>query len=114
MRLTEAATYLKNHQFIVFKAHGHSMHPRIKNGETVSVLRVDDPNEICQGDVVLVKVRGRWWLHKVARTSGPEMLEISNNRGHSNGWTSRSKVVGKVVPWEEVQRRVWGIGRDQS
>jgi peptidase S24-like protein len=71
---------------------GHSMSPRVRDGQQVALrpLRQDEPR---RGDVVLVKVRGRVYLHLVKALESERVL-IGNNRGGTNGWTSRSSIFG--------------------
>lgn len=84
-----------------YKAHGNSMHPRIPSGSTVTlepVGRVD----VEVGDAVLCRVKGNVYVHKVsALRGGPDnrQVQISNLRGHVNGWTT--SVYGRVVHVEK-------------
>jgi hypothetical protein len=78
---------------VSFRPHGNSMTPLIESGQLCQV----SPCEIAAvevGDVVLCKVNGREFLHKVtAKRNG--QVQISNNHGHVNGWTTR--VYGKLT-----------------
>lgn len=83
---------LRKGQSVQMKPQGNSMTPRIKSGQLVTIVpaTIDD---VEVGDVILAKVKGKYWLHLVsARKDG--RVQISNAHGHVNGWTNR--VFGKV------------------
>jgi hypothetical protein len=64
------------------------MTPRIKYGAQVRVKRVD-LSVYRVGDAVYAKVSGGYYLHlltAIDETKG--RYQISNNRGHVNGWTT--------------------------
>lgn len=67
------------------------MVPLIKNNEVVTVRPLLVTPE--RGDVVLARVNGRWYLHRVTAVRQGQ-VQIGNNRGHINGWTSVKNVVG--------------------
>lgn len=84
-----------------FRPKGNSMHPRIKSGELVTVVPLEDAGPICKGDMVLCQVRGSQYVHIVSAIEekvGGTRYQISNNHGKTNGWTT--KVFGKVVKVE--------------
>jgi hypothetical protein len=86
---------------VQFRSHGNSMTPRIKSGQLLTLAPVKPP-EVSEGDAVLCKVRGHWYVHLVTgkrETKGNTLFKISNNHGHDNGWTSQ--VYGKVVKVED-------------
>lgn len=70
---------------VTFRPRGKSMEPLVKDGQGVTVAPVKD-REIKKGDIVLCKVKGRYYLHKVVAV-GDKGFQIGNNRGHINGWT---------------------------
>lgn len=72
---------------------GSSMTPLIKSGEAVTLEPVAFA-EVKVGDIVLCRVSGRRYLHKVTAL-GPRGVQISNNHGHVNGWTRT--IYGRVV-----------------
>ena len=74
------------------RVHGNSMTPRINNGAVVTIAPFTT-GAPTKGQVVLAKVHGRWYLHLVSAVK-PGQVQISNNHGHVNGWTSISNVVG--------------------
>lgn len=74
---------------------GNSMTPAIRSGDTVR-LRPCDFEEAAVGDVVLCKVRGILYLHRVkAKDARSGRVLIGSDRGSTNGWTKT--VYGKVV-----------------
>lgn len=72
---------------------GNSMTPIIKSGQRIVITPTDQKN-VKVGDVVLAKVKGHYYVHKVTAIQGG-MCQISNNHGHINGWTSQ--VFGRVT-----------------
>ena len=82
---------------VTFTAHGNSMSPKIENKEEVTISPTVD--NLAVGDIVLCKVRGRYYLHlikaiKIVKHKGKRFL-ISNNKGHENGWISIFSIFGK-------------------
>lgn len=78
---------------VLVRGIGNSMTPRLVSGQVVRVDPLGPDVVVSKGDVVLCKVRGRVYLHKVTAVRHPE-YQISNNHGHVNGWTSN--VYGKA------------------
>lgn len=81
-----------------FRPRGNSMLPYITSGWLVTV----DPtcDLLDEGDVVLARVRGKFYLHFVGAISTTEKTtryRIENARGHVNGWVARSSVYGVVT-----------------
>lgn len=71
---------------VTFNPRGKSMEPLIHDGQTVTVVPWDGA-QLSDGTVVLCKVSGKTYLHKIlAHTPGGRYL-IGNNKGHTNGWT---------------------------
>lgn len=68
------------------------MVPRISSGDLCTVTPLGD-RELKKGDIVLCKVRGAQYLHLISSTKAGQ-VQISNNRGHVNGWTARTNVYG--------------------
>jgi hypothetical protein len=65
---------------------------KVEDGETVALAPLAG-RALEPGDVVLVRVRGRVYLHLVKAVQGERVL-IGNNRGGTNGWVSRAAVYG--------------------
>jgi hypothetical protein len=80
---------------VTIKPRGHSMEPLVMDREQVTIRRLGFAETLQSGDIVLARVRGHCYLHKVTAVAG-NRVQISNNHGHVNGWTSREKVVGKL------------------
>lgn len=79
---------------VVFRPHGNSMQGRVESGQLCTVAPLEEPP--VPGDVVLCKVNGAQYLHLVKAVQG-DRVQIGNNKGHINGWTSRKQVYGKLV-----------------
>ena len=91
MNLAAVAQAVREGKTVSFTASGNSMTPRIRNGQMVSVSPIMSAPKV--GDVVLAKVRGRYWLHKISAEKNGR-FQISNNKGHINGWAS--EIVGET------------------
>lgn len=99
MWATQYIELLKQGQTVKFRPHGNSMQPRIESGQLVTVEPVNG-RVINVGDVVLCKVDGRQWLHLVTAIGSDGRYQISNNKGHVNGWCTASNIFGVVVEVE--------------
>jgi hypothetical protein len=71
------------------------MTPAIKAVQRVR-LRPVQPDEPLRDLVVLSKVGGRYWLHRVTRER-PREAQIAADNGMINGWTPRTQVYGVVI-----------------
>lgn len=96
MGLRDIATRLTAGETVTFRPSGHSMTGIINHRQTVTVSPVSDPDALTEGDVVLVKVRGAWLLHRVKHATRTH-LTIANARGRENGRVTRDKVAGVVT-----------------
>lgn len=57
------------------------------------------------GDIVLARVAGTVYLHLVSSVDvAGKRVQISNNRGRVNGWTSHDRVFGMCVTVDGVTR----------
>ena len=81
---------------VTFRPRGRSMEPLVMDGQEVTVARLAEDEELHVDDIVLAKVRGQVYLHKVSAIDG-DRIQISNNRGHVNGWTHRDRIAGKLI-----------------
>jgi hypothetical protein len=76
------------------------MVPLIRSRELVTVAPVD-PAKVEVGDIVLARVAGTVYLHLVSAVDASgARVQISNNRGRVNGWTSHARVFGLCVAVE--------------
>lgn len=98
MWATQYIELLKQGNIVRFRPHGNSMQGRIESGQLVTVEPV--AREIVPGDVVLCKVDGRQWLHLVSAVGSDGRFQISNNKGHVNGWCSPQNIFGIVTAVE--------------
>jgi hypothetical protein len=90
---------------VEFRPTGNSMVPLIQNRQTVRVEPVD-PSQVEVGDIVLVRVAGSTFLHLVSAVDHDRRrVQISNNRGRVNGWTSHARVYGICTAVDDVPRR---------
>lgn len=72
---------------------GNSMTPKIESGQKIVISPITEEIEV--GDIVLAKVKGRYYIHLVtAIDKDKNRWQISNNHGHINGWSS--KIFGVV------------------
>lgn len=80
---------------VVLRPRGHSMAGRVSDGDYVTVVPCGDA-EPQVGEIVLVKVKGREYLHLIKARQGERYL-IGNNRGGLNGWVGRAAIFGRAV-----------------
>jgi phage repressor protein C with HTH and peptisase S24 domain len=80
---------------VIIKPRGHSMEPLIMDRQQVTIRRLHDDDVLTVGDIVLARVRGHVYLHKITAISGGR-IQISNNHGHVNGWTHRDRIAGRI------------------
>lgn len=89
---------LQQGETVEFRPRGNSMTPLIKSGQLCCVQPLEESETLNKGDIVLCTVRGNQYLHKVLGVrSGGKEVQIGNNHGRVNGWTSRNKVYGKLI-----------------
>ncbi|MEU8527725.1 MULTISPECIES: S26 family signal peptidase [Streptomyces] len=80
------------------------MVPLVRSRQQVVVAPVD-PAKLEVGDIVLARVAGTVYLHLVSSVDpARKRVQISNNRGRINGWTSHDRVFGICVAVEGVTR----------
>jgi hypothetical protein len=73
------------------------MSGKIESGQLCTVAPYESDPEV--GDIVMCKVKGNFYLHLIKAVKG-DTYQIGNNRGHINGWTSRSCIYGKCIKVE--------------
>ncbi len=78
---------------------GHSMRGRVDDAD---LLTVDpcDPAALQPDDIVLVRVRGRDYLHLIKAVNGGR-FGIENSHGHINGWVGHNCIYGKPIKVEK-------------
>jgi len=83
---------------------GGSMAPLIRSGQEVEIAPVA-PDRVEPDDIVLVRVAGRVYLHKV-RSVEPSRrrARIGNNRGGVNGWVGFDRIYGICTSVDGVAR----------
>ncbi len=74
------------------------MKGKVNDGDLVT-LDPCDPARLSVGDVVLVRVRGRDYLHLIKAINGGRFL-IGNNRGGTNGWVGHNCIYGVATKIE--------------
>ena len=93
--VSTAVDALRAGETVQVRPRGHSMRPRIHDGDLVTIAPCD-PASVEKDEVVLVRLRGNWLLHKVTAVDGPR-VQIGNNHGRINGWAGRASVLGRVI-----------------
>jgi hypothetical protein len=89
---------------VEFRPTGSSMVPLIRSRQLVAVSPVE-PAKVEVGDIVLCRVAGTTYLHLVSAVdAGAPRVQISNNRGRVNGWTSHAKVFGICTAVDGLRR----------
>ncbi|MFJ9912657.1 S26 family signal peptidase [Actinacidiphila glaucinigra] len=74
-----------------FRPSGSSMVPLIRSRQQVTVVPVD-PSKVEVGDIALARVAGTVYVHLVSAVDpARKRVQISNNRGHVNGWTGHGR-----------------------
>ena len=92
--------HLQNGRTVRFRPKGNSMRPRILSGQLVTLVPIRKAESLGVGAIVLCKVDGKHWLHIVSAVGADGRLQISNARGHVNGWCTERNVYGVVTEVE--------------
>jgi hypothetical protein len=71
---------------------------RVNDGDLVTVAPCD-PAALKVGDIILVRIRGREYLHLIKAIQGQRFL-IGDNRGGVNGWGGSGSVFGLATKIE--------------
>jgi hypothetical protein len=102
--LDAAALRVAAGETVELRPSGSSMVPLIRSRQLVMIAPVD-PTKLEAGDIVLVRVAGTVYLHLVSAIDhAAKRVQISNNRGRINGWTSHDRVFGICVAVDDVPR----------
>lgn len=99
---------LQEGKTVQFRPRGNSMKGKVSDGalvtvEPVKIARAPGYCPIKQGDVVLCKVRKKYFLHMVYddRDGMHDEFLIGNMRRFMNGWTPAKNIFGKVTKIEK-------------
>jgi len=84
---------LKVGNAVEFRPRGNSMVPLIQSGDLCAVEPITDDMEIEKDSIVLCRVGRAQYLHLVTAVKN-DRYQISNNKGHVNGWIGRSNIYG--------------------
>ncbi|MFD9354501.1 S26 family signal peptidase [Streptomyces sp. NPDC060031] len=102
--LDAQAERLGRGETVEFRPTGTSMAPLVNSRQRVRVAPAD-PALLEPGDIVLARVAGTVYLHLVSAVDRPRRrVQISNNRGHVNGWTGHDRVFGICVAVDDTPR----------
>jgi hypothetical protein len=95
---TFAIDALRQGKTVQIRPRGHSMRGKVNDGDLVT-LTPCAPESLRVGDIVLVRVKGKDYLHLIKAVDG-ERFQIGNNRGGINGWVGASGLFGKATKIE--------------
>jgi len=102
--LDAAALRVAAGETVELRPSGSSMVPLIRSRQLVRITPVD-PAKLEVGDIVLARVAGTVYLHLVSAVDhASQRVQIRNNRGRVNGWTSHDRVFGICVAVGDVPR----------
>ena len=91
------AEHLKRGEICKVVGFGQSMTPILKSGQPVICMPVTNDTPLKKNDIVLCKVKGCYYLHKISAVKNGVSFQISNNHGNVNGTVSRNNIYGKVI-----------------
>lgn len=92
-----AAQKLREGNICKLTGYGQSMVPILKSGQSVICIPVTDEVELVKDDIVMCKVGGHYYLHKIVAVKKGGRYVIGNNHGHINGTIGRNNIYGLVV-----------------
>lgn len=92
---------LKQGDTVQIRPRGHSMAGKVNDGDLVTVAPCK-AEDLSVGDVVLVRVSGKDYLHLIKAVS-PGRFLIGNNHGGINGWAGSGCVYGIATKVEAVK-----------
>lgn len=78
------------------------MKGKVNDGALVT-LGPSNPSHLEPGDVVLVRVSGRVYLHLIKKKDGQRFL-IGNNRGGTNGWVGPEAIYGTATQIDNTKK----------
>jgi hypothetical protein len=89
---SEAITKLQKGETTQVRPRGNSMTGKVNDGDLVT-LEPADASQLKKGDIVLVKVNGRVYLHLIKAVNNGR-YQIGNKRGGINGWVGVNAIYG--------------------
>lgn len=93
-----AKKQLSQDKIAIINPRGNSMKGKIESGDTVTVEPCDT-GSLKIGDIVLVKVKGKDYIHLIKAVDKNRFL-IGNNKGRINGWVGSNSIYGKATKIE--------------
>lgn len=90
---------LQEGKTIKFRPKGNSMTGKVNSGQLCTVEPIADKTKLEKGDIVLCKVGGNQYLHLISAIAS-NRFQISNNKGHINGWVGEKCIYGKLIKVE--------------
>jgi hypothetical protein len=97
LMMNRIAQRVADGETVTFRPTGNSMVPLIQSRDEVVVAPVDT-TRLAVGDIVLTRVAGSVYLHLIKGIEPSKgRVQIGNNRGRINGWTSLDRVYGIAV-----------------
>lgn len=95
---TAAIAQLASGENVDVRPRGHSMSGRVEDNDTVTLTPTNAELlvKLEIGDIVLVHVQGKDYLHLVKAREGTRFL-IGNNKGRINGWVEGTAIYAKAV-----------------
>ena len=91
------AEHLRKGKTCKVTGYGQSMTPILKSGQSVICVPVNKETILHKNDIVLCKVKGKYYLHKISAIKNGVSYQISNNHGHVNGTIGKNNIFGVVV-----------------
>lgn len=73
------------------------MTPILKSGQPVICKPATEETELKKNDIVMCKVNGKYYLHKISAIKNGVSYQISNNHGYVNGTIGRNNIYGVVA-----------------
>lgn len=87
---------LQSGEIAQIRPRGHSMKGKVNDRDLVT-LEPCNPEDLQQDDIVLVRVKGRVYLHiikAIKQVKDQKRFLIGNNRGGTNGWVNMNAIYG--------------------
>ena len=93
-----AKAELREGRTVQVRPRGHSMAPLVNSGDLCTLKPVRE-GDVEKGSIVLVRCKGRDYLHLVKAVQG-RRFQIGNNRGGINGWVGAGSLYGILTKKE--------------